>query len=142
MLGVVTAFTVAHTSATAKSIFAQEDARPKTTLDEIIKAHRTLETEPDDYHADQKKLRTHINQTMGEYRTIAESMDKSHDAIIEQKKQLKDAYDTWDKISQTLQRKSDVTTLGKDALATSRGSRSSSTRRRSCRRHSLPARMR
>jgi len=92
---------------------------PKMTLDDIVKARKALEKELDEYDTDQKKLQTRINKTMGEYRTIAESMDKGRDEIIDLKKQLKDAYDTWDKMSQKLQRiKSDVTTVGKEANAT------------------------
>jgi chromosome segregation ATPase len=95
---------------------------PTMKLDDIVKARKTMEAELDEYDADQKKLQTRINKTMGEYRTIAESMDKGRDDIIEQKKQLKDAYDTWDKLAQKLQRiKSDVTTVGKEAQATVSG---------------------
>ncbi len=95
---------------------------PKMTLDDIVKARKALEKELDDYDADQKKLQTRINKTMGEYRTIAEGMDQGRDVIIGQKKELKDAYATWDKMSDKLQRiKSDVTTVGKEAKAPTPG---------------------
>ncbi len=119
LLAVITAVTVARAGATGKPIFAQKGTMPKMTLDDSVKASKTLETELAEYDTDQKKLQTRINKTMGEYPTIAESLDKGRDDIVEQKKQLEDAYDTWDKLSQKLQRiKSDVTTVGKEAQAT------------------------
>ncbi len=95
---------------------------PKMTLDDIVNARKALEKELDEYDADQKKLQTRINKTMGEYRTIAEGMDHGRDVIADQKKELKDAYTAWDKMSDKLQRiKSDVTTVGKEAKATTPG---------------------
>jgi chromosome segregation ATPase len=95
---------------------------PNMTLDDIVKARKALEKELDEYDADQKKLQTRINKSMGEYKTVASGMDEGRSVIIEKKKELQDAYTTWSKMSVKLQGIKDaVTTVGKEAKATTAG---------------------